>query len=150
MLTVLLLERRGYPDIVTVGMASSQLQAMGLGHLKRALLADEEIWRGDRDHRFASQMAAGRQALERGGIVLIAADGQMGSRLQQLPFHGRRRPFGIGFAELAAATGALVVPVFTRLNPSGKVDIQFGGPLGARRSRSQPGRIRREPGPSVR
>ena len=70
-------------------------------------------------------MAAGRQALARGGIVVIAADGQMGSRLQQLPFHGRRRPFGIGFAELAAATGAEVVPVFTRLNASGKVDILF-------------------------
>ena len=125
MLPPLLLARRAYPDIIIVGMASSQLQAMGLGHLKRALLADEEVWRGDRDHRFASQMAAGRQALARGGIVLIAADGQMGSRLQPMPFHGRRRPFGIGFAELAAATGAKVVPVFTRLNASGKVDIQF-------------------------
>ena len=125
MLPPLLLVRRAYPDIIIVGMASSQLQAMGLGHLKRALLADEEVWSGDRDHRFASQMAAGRQALARGGIVLIAADGQMGSRLQQMPFHGRRRPFGIGFAELATATGAEVIPVFTRLNASGKVDIQF-------------------------
>lgn len=41
-----------------------------------------------------------------------------------LPFYGRQRPFGVGFAELAVRSGATVIPVFVTLSLSGHVQMQ--------------------------
>ena len=125
MLTLLYLKRQGVHKLGIVGLAADHLQVMGLGSLKASLLSDESVWKHAQGTRFAAQLATGRQILEQGGVVLIAADGQMGGRLLNVPFLGRNRPFGIGFAELTLATKALAIPVFTELDLTGQVRIRF-------------------------
>ena len=129
MLTLKYLNKCGYSRLALVGLAEEHLDVMKLGALKRSLLSDESIWKRAEGIRFAAQLTNSKTLLEQGGVAMIAADGQMGSRQVSVPFWGRNRPFGIGFAELALATKAAVVPVFTELDSSGRVCIRFLQPL---------------------
>jgi KDO2-lipid IV(A) lauroyltransferase len=77
-----------------------------------------------------SQLYEGKQVLKRGGIVMIVADGHMGSsRGIEFSLFGRRRVFRTGFAELALSTGAGIVPVSTSMDTTGHAVIRFMPPL---------------------
>lgn len=67
--------------------------------------------------------------LQRGGVVMVAADGLQGNQAVEVPFWGRRRPFQIGAAELAVTTGAVFVPVYIRFDVQGHVGIEIAAPL---------------------
>ncbi|WP_025367265.1 LpxL/LpxP family acyltransferase [Thioalkalivibrio paradoxus] len=70
-------------------------------------------------------LARAREALEQGRVLHLAGDGGRGGNPMTLPFlHGTRDLRG-GFASLALLTGAEVIPVFSTLEPSGRVQIEF-------------------------
>ncbi|MEP0545443.1 MAG: AMP-binding protein [Rhodothermales bacterium] len=80
--------------------------------------------------RYVEQLYTCQKTLERGGIVSIAGDDRYGaSRGVTVPFHGRQRAFKTGFAHLAVATGAPVLPVFSSSDLTGRTTIEFGEPL---------------------
>ena len=78
-----------------------------------------------------SQLYTGKQMLTQGGVVCIAGDGYQGQTMMAVPFYGRLRRFGFGFAELALSTGATVIPAWTFMEISGKVQVRFEEPLEA-------------------
>jgi lauroyl/myristoyl acyltransferase len=83
---------------------------------------------GDSHGGLSMDMAV--KALRGGGIVHLAADGQVGTSSGiSMPFHGHVRPFKAGFAELAITAGADVIPVVVSLDIAGGVDIEFLNPL---------------------
>jgi hypothetical protein len=69
--------------------------------------------------------------LRHGGIVLITGDGYQGKLPFFLPFCGRQRRFGVGFAELAARTGAKIIPIAYAVKPEGGIAVDFLDPLEA-------------------
>jgi lauroyl/myristoyl acyltransferase len=78
----------------------------------------------------SQKLDTARRILKDGGIVGIAADGTHGgSERIEYDFHGRRRPFLTGFAELALLTGATVVPVMNSVDEVGHVTVAFGEPF---------------------
>jgi hypothetical protein len=87
-------------------------------------------WKRPAQDFLTSQVVAARAVLQRGGLTVIAGDGGGGySHPVTVSFHGRQRPFRTGFAALAAATGAAVVPVNTMMDQRGKIHITFLSPL---------------------
>ncbi len=61
---------------------------------------------------YLDQLMKAKSILTKGGIISILPDGYGGSSLGlSVSFHGRRRSFRGGFAELAIETGADVIPV---------------------------------------
>ena len=75
----------------------------------------------------AYKLDVARKVLRQGGLVGMAADGLHGdSGGFQSNFHGRRRNFRTGFADLALLTGALVVPVIHSITEEGLLKITFG------------------------
>jgi amino acid adenylation domain-containing protein len=72
-----------------------------------------------------------QQVLLRGGVVLIAADGLNGRQAVDVEFWGSRRPFQLGAAELAVTTGAAFVPVYSRLDAEGRVQVEIASELTA-------------------
>ena len=82
------------------------------------------------DMLFTRQVEYAHQILQQGGVAQIAADGQQGQGATLLyPFHGRQRPFMTGFAELALATGAQVIPLTYTIAPTGEAIYGLGSPL---------------------
>lgn len=71
-------------------------------------------------------------ALRDGGTVVIYGDGGKGRQGVTVPFYGAPRTFRPGAGELAAETGASVVPVFGALEDSGRVIFEICPPLAAR------------------
>jgi acyl-CoA synthetase (AMP-forming)/AMP-acid ligase II/lauroyl/myristoyl acyltransferase/acyl carrier protein len=70
------------------------------------------------------------EILSRGGVVIIAGDGQAGtSQSTQVNFHGRTLNFFKGFAELGLKSGASIVPVMMWFTPTGSPVITFQSPL---------------------
>jgi lauroyl/myristoyl acyltransferase len=122
-LSLLHLNRLGFDEIITLGGSPDRLNLLGLGQSRQMML---EV--GDSHGGLSMDMAV--RALRRGGIVHLAADGQVGTSSGILmPFNGHIRPFKAGFAELAVATGADVIPVVVSLDIEGRVDIEFLNPL---------------------
>jgi lauroyl/myristoyl acyltransferase len=81
---------------------------------------------------FARQLYEGQQILAQGGVVDLAPDGGQGySTGLTVPFHGRRRDFKVGFAQLALATEADVIPVSVSMDVKGYVTVEFLDPLGS-------------------
>jgi hypothetical protein len=72
---------------------------------------------------------AARRALLDEGLIVIAADGYVGASGLTLPFHGRARRFNAGFAELAVATDARVVPAMASLDDHGRATLRLFAPL---------------------
>jgi len=92
--------------------------------------------RSDPDHAaitallFARQVEYAHQILEQGGVAQIAADGQHGrSAMLLYNFHGRGAPFMTGFAELALATGAQVIPLTYTITATGEARFGLSAPL---------------------
>ncbi|MBK7950275.1 MAG: AMP-binding protein [Deltaproteobacteria bacterium] len=77
----------------------------------------------------ALQLQAAARCLRGGGIVLIAGDEGHGRAAVERPFHGTIRRFRPGAATLAEATGAALVPVFSRLADDGRIVFRFEAPL---------------------
>jgi hypothetical protein len=67
--------------------------------------------------------------LQRGETIHLAADGYIGKSAQDYAFCGKIRPFNLGFAEMAVASGAIVVPVFAPFLEDGRLEIEFLEPL---------------------
>jgi amino acid adenylation domain-containing protein len=79
-----------------------------------------------------SQLYEAQQALRRGGMALIVADGYMGSGPGfTCSFFGRSRVFRTGFAELALNSGTPIVPASVSMDQSGRTHVQFLPPLQA-------------------
>ena len=76
-----------------------------------------------------SQLYGALRCLEKGGIAVIAGDGCYGQRGIRIPFHGRIRRFGVGFAELATRTNAVVLPVFTTVGEAARVRVHVTEPI---------------------
>jgi predicted LPLAT superfamily acyltransferase len=49
----------------------------------------------------------------------------MGEKEVVLPFMGRQRGFKFGFAALASATGAPMLPMFTSMDPAGHITVHI-------------------------
>ncbi|MBY0399040.1 AMP-binding protein, partial [Myxococcota bacterium] len=77
----------------------------------------------------AEKLQAAVECLRRGGIVLIAGDEGHGRAAVEAVFHGIPRRFRPGAATLAEATGAALVPVFSRLGEAGRIVFRFEAPL---------------------
>ena len=70
-----------------------------------------------------------KKTLKNKGILHIAADGYRGGSGREYPFLGKRRSFPQSFAQLAVATDAVVLPVFSCLRPDGRVQIELLEPF---------------------
>ncbi|MFO0691716.1 MAG: AMP-binding protein [Myxococcota bacterium] len=77
----------------------------------------------------ALQLQAAADHLRAGGVVLIAGDEGHGRAAVERPFHGGTRRFRPGAAALAEATGAALLPVFSRLEDDGRIVFRFEAPL---------------------
>lgn len=75
--------------------------------------------------RFVKQA---RQTLVNNGIVILMGDGPYGTRGVLAQFFGRDVLFAPGFARLALATSAAVIPVFA-METEGKLSFRFEPPL---------------------
>lgn len=74
-------------------------------------------------------VVAARRALARGEVLHMSGDGPQGKTRVAVPFMGGKRQFAAGFARIAAATNALVLPVFAPVDERGKVRVMIGEPL---------------------
>ncbi len=75
-------------------------------------------------------MRAVQEKLQQGRIIIIAADGSMGTgRPLRLPFLSSSYAFNVGFAELAIRTNSLVVPVYASMTLDGRIEIVFDPPF---------------------
>lgn len=75
---------------------------------------------------YARQLEIARNTLLAGGRVNIAADGDRGSaREYKVIFHGHRRSFRGGFAELALLTDANVISVIGEMIPNKPIKLNF-------------------------
>lgn len=79
---------------------------------------------------YAQNLYRGREALLSGGIAFMAPDAKAGSSATiTAPFCGFVREFKGGFAQLALATSATVIPVVVCMNMQGQLEIRFLDPL---------------------
>ncbi|MEZ4332955.1 MAG: AMP-binding protein [Myxococcota bacterium] len=77
----------------------------------------------------AEQLQTAVRVLAQGGVALIAGDAGRGREAVEIAFHGVPRRFRLGAATLAESTGALLVPVFSRLEDDGRIAFRFEAPL---------------------
>lgn len=77
----------------------------------------------------AEMLLQGERILQRGGVVMVPADGLQGSQTVDAPFWGRRRPWQIGAAELAVTTGAAFVPAYIHIDAQGHIHVEISAPL---------------------
>jgi lauroyl/myristoyl acyltransferase len=111
------LRHRGH-DSLAVGLTNDKLEARG--------------FRTPAEKKFelARQMHAAKQLLARGGLVRNLPDARQNlDHSRSVEFFGRRRRLAVGFAELALATGAHVVPAAYRFSPRGFFNLEFGAPF---------------------
>ncbi len=128
-LPMAVLQRRGLTDAALLG-GKQRLHELNLGNLALFETARfEEGANAGQTARFARQLLEAHRTLARGGIFHVAADGYQAPRSIPAPFHGRRRHFGLGFAETALNTGAIPIPIFVSLQLDGHVAIHFDAPL---------------------
>ena len=132
-LPMALLERQGITDMMLVG-GKRRLLEVGLTSFADRLQLDDTGGASagsgaGQSTRFARQLLDAQRILKQGGVFHVAADGYQTPRHIVVPFHGRQRSFGIGFAEMALSTGAAAIPVFVSLQPGGQVTIDFRPPL---------------------
>jgi len=78
----------------------------------------------------ARQMHAAKHRLVQGGIACNLPDARQNlDYSRSVAFFGRQRRLAAGFAELALATGAHVLPLALRFSPRGHFVMEFGPPL---------------------
>jgi hypothetical protein len=115
---ITLMQRRGYHGHAIRRQIKKRLQAEA-----------KEVTEMDRVLTSVSDLLTAQEALTNGGIAYIVADGGYGVVTLVCDLFGRVRPFRGGFAELALATGAVVVPVTAVPRKDGQVVITFFEPL---------------------
>ena len=99
---------------------------MGLDENKYENLSNQTQ---SKELRFLRQVQLAKQVLKEGMVVQIAADGHYGVGGIEVPFFGRLRLFKKGFAELAAVTGASVIPMTVIMLSEGEIEVTFNPPL---------------------
>jgi len=104
------------------------LTQIGLPHLAQAMTQGQAL---SKIAVRAEQLQHAHQVLRRGGVAIVLADATEGNGGIQQLFHGRRRPFRPGIAELALQSGAMIVPTFATMQRSGHITFEFLEPLAA-------------------
>jgi lauroyl/myristoyl acyltransferase len=108
------LRHRGH-DSLEVGLTSGRLEEKGL------------MTPAAKRFELARQMHAAKHRLAQGGIACNLPDARQNlDNSRPVEFFGRRRQLAAGFAELALATGAHVVPMGLRFSPRGFFVLEFG------------------------
>ncbi|MCW3836906.1 hypothetical protein ACFQ1E_11460 [Sphingomonas canadensis] len=79
----------------------------------------------ERPLSLAGELKHAQAMLRNGGHVHMMVDGYHGARGIGVDFLGRLRAFQPTFAELAARTGALIIPVVSGVTPEGEVRISL-------------------------
>jgi len=77
----------------------------------------------------AQDLMEASRVLRKGGVVEILPDGPNGRQTIQLDFHGRERAFRTGFAELALATQARLIPIYLQFRGDGTIVITISSPF---------------------
>jgi len=77
----------------------------------------------------ASEMVEAYRILRKGGAIQVLPDGYQGIQAINIEFKERARSFRTGFAELAIATGAQVIPISLRVEMDGTVVIKISPAL---------------------
>lgn len=77
----------------------------------------------------ARVMAEGIRVLRNSGILHTTGDGFKGLSGTKRDFLGFKRFAAEGYAYAAAHTNALIVPVFSTIDPQGKITLRFHNPL---------------------
>lgn len=67
--------------------------------------------------------------LRRGGLLSVGQHGALGSRIVECPFLSATLPISTGAPSLALATGAALLPVFTRRRGPGDFEVAIEPPL---------------------
>jgi KDO2-lipid IV(A) lauroyltransferase len=111
------LRHRGY-DALEVGLTNDRLEFRGF------------LTPAAKRFELARQMHAAKHLLARGGIACNLPDARQNlDNSRSVEFFGRQRQVATGFAELALATGAHVLPIAYRFSPRGIFTMEFGAPL---------------------
>ncbi|MBP7866037.1 MAG: AMP-binding protein [Acidobacteria bacterium] len=95
------------------------------------LIRGEDEEKSTQAQNRSMQVYLAHTALRDGGAVVIYGDGGKGRQGVTVPFFGAPRTFRPGAGELAAETGASVVPVFGVLEGNGRVVFEICPPLAA-------------------
>ena len=77
----------------------------------------------------AAGMVEALKTLRAGGMVHVLADAHTAAQFTTVPFVGRARPFPIGFAALALATDAVILPVSSIARSDGQACVTIGAPF---------------------
>jgi amino acid adenylation domain-containing protein len=110
--------------------ASLQLADHRVSNLRYLLPKLHSRRRFDEQVLYAHQLHEAIKTLKEGLVVEVHGDGRSGaSRGLEFPFHGRRRRFMTGFAELALITGAPVFVVQFSLDRPAQPRVKLVGPL---------------------
>ena len=80
--------------------------------------------------------------LKKGGAVVVSGDAHMGDDKVVLPFLGLSREFKTGFAALALATGAPMLPMFTSMDAAGHITVHILPELKYRRRMTRKKRVK--------
>lgn len=101
----------------------------------RALSRFLDGLRSSQGHRFSpvsfETMKEAFRTLRRGGSIALLFDRDVVGNGQPVRFFGREALVPMGVADLAARTGALIVPAFARRRPNGRFDVWIHPPLEA-------------------
>ncbi len=121
----ILLMQEDITQMMVIGGKPYRTRIMGHKTYQPRFMLSEESLAVSTDRLVTSQYLASRETLEKGGVVFIAADGSRGKQRQTVPFFGRWRDFGLGFAKLAATTGTSCIPALSWIEPQGRICVQF-------------------------
>ena len=111
LLNIFLLKHYEFTNQTIIGRAVPALQSQG-----------RVVDRLGKTFIHLQQLYAAQTTLQTGGVVFILPDGENGKGGVQCNYYQRQRSFRTGFAEIALATGAVILPTLPYLDLSG----QFG------------------------
>ena len=99
----------------------------------RALSRFMDGLRSSQGHRFEpvgfEAMKESFRVLRKGGVVALLYDRDVVGNGRPARFFGREALVPMGVADLAAKTGAVIVPAFCRRRPNGRFDVWIHEPL---------------------
>jgi len=124
-LVVPLISRLGY-NLSSLDRVDSytHISEPGRGAIESILLGTRK------DKKFhLKEMFKCQKRLAKKGVLHIVSDGYRGNSGYETSFLGRRRTFRRSFAELAVSSNAVVIPVRSRVEPCGKVLVEFLSPI---------------------
>jgi amino acid adenylation domain-containing protein len=83
----------------------------------------------NREAQILQTVQDAHQHLAQGHSVFIAGDGLVGRTTYAVPFFGQTFHMPIGFADLAAAHEAWLIPTLSTVALDGRVTVEYGAPL---------------------